>query len=110
MAGAEAESFHRKGERALSSLRVAQTTSGVDITSGSAFEAGGKAAAELELDELAILHGGEMRAASELAQARYAKAQANQAISRSIFDAASTLLTSKELWTPVSPDPPRRRR
>jgi hypothetical protein len=112
-AAAEAERFHRKGERHLSSERVAHATSGADPHSGSPFEVGAKTASGLQLDELNILHGGEMRAASELAQARYAKAQANQAISGAIFDAASTLLTSKDIWSPwaapVSRDDERRR-
>ena len=101
-AAAEAERFHKKSERSLATQRIVQATSGADPNSGSFLEGAAGGAKDLALDELSILHGGEMEAHRELAAARYAKAQGREALSSAIFQGAQSLLGSLPSFSPSS--------
>jgi hypothetical protein len=99
-AAADAERFRRKADRSLSTQRVAHAASGADPHSDSLVDVAAGSAGELRLEELGILHGGEMTAARELAAARYARAQGQQALASAIFEGAQTVLGSLPNWSP----------
>ncbi len=86
------------GQRFLSEQRVAQNTSGVEGSSGSALEVGAADAGQIELDALTEMYGGTNRRAALRQQAGYTRAAGKVAQTVGFVRGASDILGAGKTW------------
>lgn len=87
-----------QGQKFLSEQRVAQNTSGVEGSSGSALEVGKADAAEIELDALTELYGGQNRRRALIQQAGYTRSAGKVAQTVGFVRGASDILGAGKTW------------
>lgn len=87
-----------QGQKFLSEQRVAQNTSGVEGSSGSALEVGMADAAEIELDALTEMYGGQNRRNALKQQAGYTRAAGKVAQTVGFVRGASDILGAGKTW------------
>ena len=91
-ANVEANQVRAQGERDLSTTRVIQAASGVDMAGGSAADVGGKQASVIEEEALMRLYAGRVGRWQNLALAAQAKANARNAAIGGVLTGVTTLL------------------
>lgn len=87
-----------QGQKFLAEQRVAWNTSGVEGSTGSALEVGKADAAEIELDALTEMYGGQNRRKALMQQAAYSRASGKAAQTASYFNAAADILGAGKTW------------
>ncbi len=99
MASAErARRIRMQGQKLLAEQRVQYANSGVEAGSGSALEVGKADAAEIELDALTELYGGQSRKKALNQQASFARSAGVAAQTAGIFRGVSDVLGAAKSW------------
>lgn len=87
-----------QGQKFLSEQRVAQAAGGVETASGSALEVGTADAAEIELDALTEIYGGQNRRRALNQQAANTRAAGRNAQTAGFIRGASDILSAGKTW------------
>jgi hypothetical protein len=97
-ASERAQRIRMQGQRFLAEQRLQYASSGVEGGSGSALEVGSADAAEIELDALTELYGGQSRNAALRKQAELTRKSGKAAQTAGYIGAASSVLKTASSW------------
>lgn len=93
-----ANRIRNQGQRFLASQRLAILDGGIEGGSGSALEVGAADAAEIELDALTEIYGGQTRSRALRDEAKFTRKAGKNAQTVGIIGGVGTLLTSASTW------------